>query len=341
MVSLQTAKFKTIRWWIVGMGSVLIAVLVVALGFVIVEKSHEGVPVSENVGGSETDQSADISPAITEVETPKEPETEEKVLPAAIAFQPIINEWVANTRGNRGVIIYDIDRDEIVAEHDADEAFQLASIYKLFVVYEGYRKVARGEWQLDDQADYLGRTVGECLDAAIRSSDSTCAETLWAMMGVGELVEAVNNDYGISVGDSIMRATPRQVMQMMLRFYEHPDFKNGVSGMALSEVEMDAMLSRMWDSFLNQPVTEYNWRQGLPSGFSEEVRVYNKVGWQWDEDEETGVGSWLIYNDAAIVEFSEPSRKFIVVMLTSGVSLGNIRKLGTMIEEKVLAEFSS
>ena len=353
MVSLETAKFKTIRWWRVGVGSVLIAVLVVALGFVIAGKSGENTVTGGDSGSENTDQSAEISPVITEVDEEKTEEPE-KTLPVAVAFQPVVDEWVSSAGGNKGVVIYDIDREEVVAEYNSDEEFQLASVYKLFVVYEGYRKVARGEWKLDDKADYLGRTVGECLDAAIRSSDSTCAETLWAMMGVGELVEAVNNDYGIAVGDSIMQATPRQVMQMMLRFYEHPDFgvaetsssnmdrvvEDTRTGDAGSGKDANAMISQMWDSFLNQPVTEYNWRQGLPSGFSEEVRVYNKVGWQWDEDEETGVGSWFIYNDAAIVEFPEINRRFIVVALTNGVGFRKIAELGSMIEEKVLAEFS-
>ena len=94
----------------------------------------------------------------------------------------------------------------------------------------------------------------------------------------------------------------------------------------------------MMDSFLNQPVTAYNWRQGLPSGFSDAVKVYNKVGWQYmidEEDEEGNVvkGHWEVYDDAAIIEFTENERHFIVVVMTSNVDFRQIRRFGTMIEE--------
>ena len=86
----------------------------------------------------------------------------------------------------------------------------------------------------------------------------------------------------------------------------------------------------MKDSFLNQPVTEYDWRQGLPSGFSDAVNVYNKVGWAYNDEGEV----WDIYNDAAIIEFPEKDRHFIVVVMTNKVPYQQIRKLGTMIEEE-------
>ena len=40
----------------------------------------------------------------------------------------------------------------------------------------------------------------------------------------------------------------------------------------------------------------------------------------------------LIYHDAAIIEFPEKDRHFIVVVMTNKVSYQQIRKLGTMIE---------
>ena len=95
MVSLETAKFKTIRWWIVGVGSVLIAVLVVALGFVIAGKSGENTVTGGDSGSENTDQSAEISPVITEVDEEKTEEPE-KTLPVAVSFQPVVDEWVSS-----------------------------------------------------------------------------------------------------------------------------------------------------------------------------------------------------------------------------------------------------
>ena len=88
------------------------------------------------------------------------------------------------------------------------------------------------------------------------------------------------------------------------------------------------LIAQIKDSFLNQPATTYNWRQGLPSGFSK-ANVYNKVGWAYNADG----GYWNIYHDAAIVEFPESNRHFIVVVMTNQVPFEAIRTLGTKIEE--------
>jgi hypothetical protein len=83
----------------------------------------------------------------------------------------------------------------------------------------------------------------------------------------------------------------------------------------------------MMDSFLNQPITTYNWRQGLPSGFSR-ARVYNKVGWDYNPNG----GYWNIYHDAAIVEFPEENRHFIVVVMTNRVPFQKIKEFGMLLE---------
>ena len=91
------------------------------------------------------------------------------------------------------------------------------------------------------------------------------------------------------------------------------------------EITDENLMATMKDSFLNQPTTTYNWRQGLPSGFAK-ASVYNKVGWEWNGS------SWNIYHDAAIVEFPELNRHFIVVVMTNQVPFQKIRTLGTEIE---------
>ena len=106
-------------------------------------------------------------------------------------------------------------------------------------------------------------------------------------------------------------------------YYDHSDITN------------DNLIGAMKDSFLNQPVTAYNWRQGLPSGFSEAVKVYNKVGW----DRGSNSYAWAIYDDAAILNFVDYGRSFIVVVMTNGVSPQAIRDLGTQIELTVVNKY--
>ncbi len=253
------------------------------------------------------EESAYVSPEKTEVE------------PKKIDFQTTVDNWAKNIDGDKGVLIYDLNRDEMVAEYNSNRSFATASLYKLFVVYEGYRKIEQGEWREGDAAGDTGHTILECLDLTVRESNSDCAETLWQMIGHDKLEKIVANDFGIintSVEDLV--STPNDITETMKRFYDHTDIND------------EKLIAKIKDSFLNQPITEYNWRQGLPSGFSDAVNVYNKVGWAYNDEEKV----WDIYNDAAIIEFPEKDRHFIVVVMTNKVPYQQIRKLGTMIEEE-------
>lgn len=233
---------------------------------------------------------------------------------AANKFQTVVEDWVGSTGGEKGVVIYDLDNDKLVANYHGDEDFATASIYKLFVVYEGYRRLQNGTWAAGDSAGSTGHTILDCLDLAIRESNSECAETLWSMIGRNTLDEVVANDFGIKISVGNLTATPMEIMKMMKIFYKHRGIKD------------TELVARMQDSFLVQPTAEYNWRQGLPSGFSEDVKVYNKVGWAYNGK------SWDIYNDAAIVDFAKSNRHLIVVVMTSGVTYQQIHNLATKIE---------
>lgn len=263
--------------------------------------------------------SAEQNSAITEVESINEPETlppETPTLPEKVNFQPIIDTWVAQTGGDKSVLVYDLDRGEMVGEYNPSEEYNTASIYKLFVIYEGYRRLQSGEWDGSVMAGSTGYTILECLDLAIRESHSPCAETIWNMIGYDELDDIVDEQYGISESKiSNLVSNPGDILKMMKIYYEHTDITD------------DSLLGIMKDSFLHQPATEYDWRQGLPSGFSDGVNVYNKVGWDWNG------AFWNVYHDAAIVEFPEENRHFIVVVMTSQVPFQKISELGSMIED--------
>ena len=263
---------------------------------------------------------------ITSTSTPVEevatttdmPPVEEKEY-QKIDFQPVVDSFVNDTRsGNRSVIIYDVERDEIVGEYNSGEKYGTASLYKLFVVYEGYRRLQSGEWKAGDKAGSTGHTILECLDLSIRESYSPCAETLWAKIGHAELDQIIKNDFKIMNSDiSHLQSNPKDILEIMKIFYTHTDITD------------DTLTSRMKDSFLNQPETTYDWRQGLPSGFKK-ANVYNKVGWDYNPNGKY----WNIYHDTAIIVFPETNRHFIVVVMTNRVPYQKISKLGTNIENQ-------
>ena len=128
-----------------------------------------------------------------------EVEPEEPALPDAINFQSVIDQFVSSTSGNRSVMVYDVERNEMAGEYNPTERdyHNTASLYKLFVVYEGYRRIQNGAWDQNAKIGYTGNTLLECLDRAIRESYSPCAETLWAMIGHAELDAIIKADYNI------------------------------------------------------------------------------------------------------------------------------------------------
>lgn len=239
-------------------------------------------------------------------------------LPLKIDFQSVIDEWIGSYKGgNKSVIIYDLENEDVVGKYNAKKNYNTASLYKLFVVYEGYRRLQSGVWEADSRAGSTGRTIIECLDFAIRESNSTCAETLWAKIGYNELDDIIENEYKITNSSiSNLVSNPVDIMKMMKIFYEHKDITD------------EKLLTIMRDSFLNQPKTTYDWRQGLPSGFKKS-KVFNKVGWDYDADEKR----WNIYHDAAIVETPDKKHHYIVVVMTNYVDYNAISQLGSMIEK--------
>ena len=252
-------------------------------------------------------------------------ELEEEPEILMVDFQSVIDDWTKTVGGNKSVLVYDLDLDKLVGAYNPEETYNTASLYKLFVVYEGYKRINTGEWNGEEKAGWTGKTILECLDLAIRESNSSCAETLWAMIGRSALDNIVENEWGI-VNSNISKliSDPNDIMLIMKRFYEHPDFDDAT------------LLDRMWDSFLNQPVTEYDWRQGLPRGFSK-ASVYDKVGWEYNP----GGKYWNIYHDAAILKFpleDGTTRDYIVVVMTNKIDYKDIRKLGAELESKFYEE---
>ena len=251
----------------------------------------------------------------------EEPEAPQKPEILAVDFQPTIDEWAKSVGGNKSVLIYDLNLDKLAGSYNTKEAYNTASLYKLFVVYEGYKLLNDGEWDGNTKAGVTGYTINKCLDLAIRESHSPCAETLWGMIGRDNLNKIIETEWKITGSDiSSLTSNANDIMLIMKRFYEHPDFDDAT------------LLASMWDSFLNQPTTTYEWRQGLPKGFAK-ASVYNKVGWDYNASGKY----WNIYHDAAIVKFpldDGTTRDFIVVVMTNKIDFKNIRKLGTMIESK-------
>ena len=252
-----------------------------------------------------------------------------------IDLQPLLNRWKSTMAlsTKTGVYIIDLDNDnKVLGKIDSAQEFPLESLYKLFVVFEGYRRVEGGLMNGDETivGDY---SVNKCLDLAMRESNSACAEKLLDLMGGEEEIARIARDnWGLqNTNITSYTSTAEDVVKMLTLYYEHKNIS-------------DKTWVIVKDSMLNQPPIESedcinntcDFRQGLPSGFSDKTKVYNKVGWKWN------TAYWEAYNDAAILEFPKYNKHFAIAVLTNGfTNTTELNKLGALIEEALNAYLES
>lgn len=219
----------------------------------------------------------------------------------AALLQTTLDAWISQSGGTAGVVVMDIEG-SVLAANGQNRSFFAASIYKLFVAYEGYRLVDSGSRSLNEQ--FLNnQTLGDCLDLMVQESDSPCAEKLWAELGRAELTQTLKS-YGISDTDMVgLRTTSYDVAKILMRI---------ASGEELSNESQQKLLVSM---------SEQVYRDALDKGFSDNVTVYNKIG--FNEQVE--------YHDTAIIELSD-GRKLIISVLTENIGTRKIAALGVAIE---------
>ncbi len=211
--------------------------------------------------------------------------------------QPLINEWLAGQTGKASVVVYDLENDAIIGSANQDEVYFAASIYKLYVAYEGYLAVQRGEYDINEI--YLsGQTRGECLDLMIRESDSPCAEKLWNELGKQAVTDTLST-YGITNTSLVgITTTAGDAATMLRRLYQNdemnPEYK---------QLFFDSMKDQIY-------------RDALASSFSDVV-FYDKVGFNGLQE----------YHDVGILELPN-GRHYVVSVLTDGVGTSRMKLLG-------------
>ena len=234
-----------------------------------------------------------------------QPATQLKTFPV-INLQLTVAAWAAKQDGRASVVVYDFANKKRVASLNPDRQYFSASIYKLYVAYIGYQKIADGTYNGNEP--YLsGYSRAECLDAMIRDSYSPCGEKWWNELGKQNLTEKMKA-YGLkntsltglytSAGDAAI---------ILQRLFERQD---------LTKAHRNAFL----DSMKDQPEL---YRRGLPSGFSESA-VYNKVGWNLQKE----------WHDTAIVTLPN-GRSYVVTVLSENVGSSQIKALGEAIESRL------
>lgn len=227
--------------------------------------------------------------------------------PKYIDLQPTVDKWLERQTGQAGVVVYDLNNDRAAAQVKIDRSYFAASLYKLFVAYEGYKEVQAGRYNLEEP--YLGEyRRGDCLDLMLRESHSPCAETMWNELGKAELTDRLKA-YGINnTTMTSITTTAEDVSLLLRRLFEKQDLNKEFTALYMGSLK-------------DQPAV---YRRGLPQSFKT-ATVYNKVGWNLEKE----------WHDAAIVSFPG-GRNYVVVVLTENVGIGAVTELGKAIEAAVL-----
>lgn len=327
---------------------ILITIITIAISFIILvagvviklhitqhflpSDDHNNSSTTDGNDNNTTDQDPNTTPSLPSV-IPNPAPSDPQPSSAFLNLQPTLDQWISSLSSSEraGVMIYDLDHHRVAAEYNANQVFNVASIYKLLFVYDGYQQIALGKDQPDQfftRTSDKGRlTLSACLDLTIRESYNGCADVLASNPARQSRVTKLIQNLSMSrTSNHGLESTATDLTKLLYQYWQHDD-----------------LTPELWDlladSMLNQPPTAidsettYDWRQGLPAGFSNQVKVYDKVGWDWDETH------WNIYADAAILDFTNLDRHYTAVVLTADFpSTTKITQLGRAIEAAVIAE---
>lgn len=281
---------------IIVVGGSLACVLYVLVWFFLNTRSEPSLSVIEP-----QPTQAETSPAPTPEPAPVE--ATPKVTFDKTKLQNVLDDWYASIpEGSRASVVVTETDGTKLAEVNPDEKFFTASIYKLYVAYEGYRAVDAGDYKNSEKMSGT-RSVETCLDVMIRESDSPCGEAMWVDLGK-DFLDRKMNEYGLENTSMVSLSTTAADAAIMLSRIEQ-----GVGLFADSRTKfLDSMRDQIYRDTLNK-------------GFSNTVTVYNKIGFN----------EKLEYHDTAIVALAD-GRKIIVSVLTSEVGTRKIVSLAAALE---------
>ena len=247
-----------------------------------------------------TAESPSVAPQPSEPAAEPEPQStkEPPTPPELLNAQPVIDEWAKNRRGRYSVVVYDLENEKTIGGANKNEVYFAASLYKLYVAYEGYLAVQRGDYNLNDP--FLGEyTVEDCLDKMIRESHSPCAEKMWVELGKEELNQKLQT-YGLKNTSMTNIVTSAQDATLQLaRLWNNQELKSEYKDLLFNSMKKQI------------------YRDALAKSFDSKATFYDKVGFR-DYDE---------YHDVGILSLPN-GRHYVVSVLTDEVGTTGIRDLG-------------
>jgi len=214
----------------------------------------------------------------------------------------LLQHYAEDHAGTFGVSFVELGGRGLSASYNSNQSFITASTYKLFVAYSVLARVEKGEWKWSDDVTG-GRDLNTCFDDMIVKSDNACAEAMYKKVGYQTVINEARA-LGLSnttlAGDG-QRTTAADLVTFLTKLEN--------KSIGLKDENRSKLIEAMKRNV---------YRQGVPAGAS--GTVADKVGFL----------NGLLH-DASIVY--SPKGTYVLVVMTSGSTWGNIAELTRKIEE--------
>jgi len=256
------------------------------------------IPVS-----STSPASALATPADTPTPSPAPAVVPARPVDHSVALQAAIDGWVQAHSDHRwGVDVHGLKDDPTHAASSPDAVSNMASIYKLLLMYALVQKVPRAQWDTTNiTASGKPFTLTACVEAMLLRSDNPCGEAVGSYVGWSnankKLVALGLTNTHLSTGTNGTAGDIGTYLQLLY------------NGKLFSADDTQYFLGLMGRQI---------YRQGIPAGCSG-CTVQDKTG---------DVGT--VRNDAAIVTSGD--RAYEVVIMSNGASYGQIADLARTIQ---------
>lgn len=243
------------------------------------------------------------------------------VLPTSLDFQSTLDTWIANNN-EYGIVIYDLDRNEISAAHRADDVFTTIPAHNLLLAYNGYREIDLGltapDFTLTDPVSGTDIDYDACLAQIMQTPANNCASAIVSNSLLSDSATRLIETFDlINSTELATYSTPTDTTKLLQKVWQHEDLT--LESWAKLQDSMSLPIAPSEDSL-----------SGLAYGFST-AHIYDQT---YAVPVET---AWQNYAEILFADFVRLNRHFAIVIASDTVSDANVlSRLGTLIEGKVL-----
>lgn len=220
-----------------------------------------------------------------------------------VDLQPTLNKWVYGHQNQRwSIVAKSIEGPQFDVSINADQLYESASIYKLFLTLPINRQIPFKQ-QSQTKIDIGGtkQTIAKCVDLMIRISDNACGEALGYYINWGKATTQLQ-EAGFRQTDFVHHKDTLETSAAdTARFLEQ------LNGTLLPADARDAILTSM---------SKQVFRDGIPAGCPG-CTVYDKIGNIDNVLHDAGIVSYS-RGKYILVIFSENSRDYKAIAEVAG-----------------------